>query len=222
VLLAAAVIGYGCKDLPAETIAPTPDAGLPADAIGTMCVPSSEANPAYPGSKVEILEIESHFDACASGVCLVNHFQGRVSCPLGQAAPAACAHPVDGGCASASCQTASASDAENAGKSCCAEGSDLLVSTPVCGQCAGRSAAQSAYCSCRCGPADGDPAADGGTYCACPDGFACTPLVLYVGIPDPNAGKYCIKQGTAYTGPDQCGTVRGYFDRSSCSGDAGI
>jgi hypothetical protein len=207
VLLAVAVSAYGCKDLVVETIQPvTQDAGSGVAQVGDPCIPTDEDSAAFPGFDVDEFNLEGQFNACTSGICLVNHFQGRVTCPLGQAAPASC--DGDAGCPAASCQTAAASAAENAGKSCCAEGSDVAVSTAVCGQCSARTAADAVYCSCLCGPADGAPA-DGGPYCACPDSFSCVELVPYLGpgLPSMYSGKYCIKQGTEYTDPTQCGSA---------------
>jgi hypothetical protein len=228
-LLAIVMVAHGCKDIVAVTIEPVADAGGSVGQVGDPCIPTDEVGQAFSGFSLNELSIETQYNACASGICLVNHFQGRVDCPLGQAAPPPCA--VDGGCPAASCQSAAASDAENAGKSCCAEGSDIEVSTAVCGQCAVGSrltAADTVYCSCACGATDGAPV--GGPYCACPDGFACEQLSPYfaTGLDGgANANKYCIKQGTQgtdYTSPNptssQCGTVRGHFD-SSCSGSAG-
>ena len=226
-LVVAALIGHGCSGNTTETQVPAPDAGSgaapDAGGIGAACISPSESSPSFGGFVVYENAIETS-TACASGLCLINHFQGRVSCPLGQAAPAPCTDAGSAGCMSADCQTASASAEENAGKPCCAEGSNTVVSTAVCGQCSDRSAAEDVYCSCRCAPAPGDPEADAGTYCTCPDGFTCTLIRQYVGGPGPDySGSYCIKPGTEYTVLDaatmECGTVLGYSGDPTCAGN---
>lgn len=52
--------------------------------IGDPCTPEDEFNPSFAGFKVTQENIESRSFQCESRLCLVNHFQGRVSCPLGQ------------------------------------------------------------------------------------------------------------------------------------------
>lgn len=69
--------------------------------IGDPCTPEQEFNPDFPGFKVSQDFIESRSFQCQTRICLVNHFQGRVSCPMGQAAPAACSK--DGDCGSGKC-----------------------------------------------------------------------------------------------------------------------
>jgi hypothetical protein len=52
--------------------------------VGDPCTPEDEYNPDFAGFKVSEENIESRSFQCATRICLVNHFQGRVSCPLGQ------------------------------------------------------------------------------------------------------------------------------------------
>jgi hypothetical protein len=52
--------------------------------IGDPCTPEEEYNPQFAGFKVTEENIESRSFQCQTRICLVNHFQGRVSCPLGQ------------------------------------------------------------------------------------------------------------------------------------------
>ena len=52
--------------------------------IGDPCTPEDEYNPQFAGFKVTEENIESRSFQCQTRICLVNHFQGRVSCPLGQ------------------------------------------------------------------------------------------------------------------------------------------
>lgn len=58
--------------------------------IGDPCTPEDEYNPNFQGFKVTEENIESRSFQCQSRLCLVNHFQGRASCPLGQAPPVTC------------------------------------------------------------------------------------------------------------------------------------
>jgi hypothetical protein len=294
VAAALAGLSYGCADMPLEPIKPAAEGvSLPA-AVGDPCTPPDETSPLFSGFDVSDEVIDApDFTACQSGVCLVNYFQGRVTCPLGQAAPKPCAGPSDtttcggGACvesgvvpvfcdpeapgggdaqcaghggvcdaarnacvchadadcpdgtgcdvsageceqyvcqAAAGCQSAGASNAENAGKSCCVPGSGAPVSVAVCGQCSpasDRDAAHAVYCSCRCGLAEGQPPEPGATFCTCPDDFTCTQIRPYVGLGDESlAGKYCIKAGTVYTplSPVMCGPVAGEDDPAVCGG----
>jgi hypothetical protein len=122
------------------------------------------------------------------------------------------------------CQSPGATEQENAGKACCAPGKDTPINVSVCGQCAAssdRSAERAVYCSCRCGPPDGTPAEEGATFCECPSGFECSEIRKYVGLGDKElAGKYCIRQGSAYEGEQECGVVQGNFNQSQCEGAA--
>lgn len=284
-LLPAAAIAPACNGVVVTTIDPIPPPS--AGQIGDPCQPGDERRSDFAGYQVPEESIANRFAACNSGVCLVNHVQGRADCPLGQEAPKHCAGAGDSSCGAGAscvpandvrvgpycddgpapqcgsgvcntphnackctsddqcpdltacnaathecamyvchrpgdCQSADAPDAENAGKSCCVGESDVPVIAEVCGQCAkgsGRNAAEDTYCSCRCGLADGSPP-DGSDLCACPLGFECSLIRPDVFISDVDhlAGKYCIKAGTAYTDPGQCGTVSGHFDQLKCEG----
>lgn len=54
--------------------------------VGDPCTPEDEYNAQFSGFNVAEENIESLSFQCTTRICLVNHFQGRVSCPLGQAA----------------------------------------------------------------------------------------------------------------------------------------
>ncbi len=58
--------------------------------IGDPCIPEDEYEAAFAGFKVTEENIESRSFQCSTRICLVNHFQGRTTCPQGQAAPLAC------------------------------------------------------------------------------------------------------------------------------------
>lgn len=64
--------------------------------VGDPCTPEDEYDAGFAGFKVTEENVESRSFQCATRICLVNHFQGRVSCPLGQAAPTPC-RPENGG-----------------------------------------------------------------------------------------------------------------------------
>jgi hypothetical protein len=66
--------------------------------VGDPCTPEDEYDPGFAGFKVTEENIESRSFQCQTRICLVNHFQGRVSCPLGQAAPTYCNGPDDASC----------------------------------------------------------------------------------------------------------------------------
>lgn len=236
--------------------------------VGDPCVPEDEYSPAFAGFDPAEENIESRSFQCETRICLVNHFQGRVTCPLGQAPPRPCSSPDDASCpdgqkcvlsaalgspcdpavegscpggaacdpvdkqcsryvchAPGACQSAEAAEADNRGKACCVPGTDTPVGSPVCGQCAttsNRNAERAVYCSCRCGPPDGAPADDGFNYCECPSGFECAEIRKDYDLGDKQlAGKYCIKQGTAFEGKHECGAVKDYFDVDQCVGVAG-
>ncbi len=55
--------------------------------IGDPCIPEDEYSAAFAGFKVTEENIESRSFQCSTRICLVNHFQGRTTCPEGQAPP---------------------------------------------------------------------------------------------------------------------------------------
>ena len=187
--------------------------------VGLPCTPSLEKDAAFAGFRITETTIEAGAPECGGGVCLVNHFQGRVSCPLGQP------EPTDPPGASG-CQDAGAPSTGNAGKGCCGAGTDAPVVAPVCGQCLGtgegaaRGAENAVYCTCRCGVADGEPDEPDFDFCTCPEAFECSEIRPYTGVGDKAlTGKFCIRAGTAYDpNQDQCGFVDGYW--SAGNGDA--
>ena len=58
--------------------------------VGDPCIPEDEYDPQFPGFTLSLENIESRSFQCQTRICLVNHVQGRVSCPLGQTQPKAC------------------------------------------------------------------------------------------------------------------------------------
>lgn len=143
--------------------------------VGGACVPSLESDPSFSGFSMLDVSVEAR--GCQHSACIVNHVQGRVSCPYGQTEM-----QID---------TLDASDPAR----CRLPGSGLAVEVPVEPQRIYRNARDNVYCSCRCdGP---DRSAE---YCDCPSGYACTPLVEEYGLPleAEVAGAYCVKEGTQW------------------------
>jgi hypothetical protein len=61
--------------------------GCQSGGVGDPCTPEDEVSFRFSGFKESEDIIESRSFQCATRICLVNHFQGRVSCPLGQPSP---------------------------------------------------------------------------------------------------------------------------------------
>jgi len=185
--------------------------------VGDPCIPEDEYKTDFAGFKVTEENIESRSFQCQTRICLVNHFQGRVSCPYGQAKPAAGGDVPE----SEGCQTPTSGDSEK-DKACCVPGTNTRIETEVCGQCAPdsqRDAAQAVYCSCRCDVADGEPPDPNFNFCECPTGYSCEQIRPNVGLGDNKlTGKYCIKQDTKFTSEGTCGSVQGHFNASQCKG----
>jgi hypothetical protein len=141
-----------------------------AASTGSPCIPGDESwqSTGYNASEVVI---EDRFEGCLSGVCLVNHFQGRVSCPYGQTSEQARTAPA-----------------------CFLPNSTEPVTVPVLPQLTGRRADVTVTCSCRCAGAGSGP------FCDCPAGMECVEILRPSGLDRLNAyeGSYCIVAGTAY------------------------
>jgi hypothetical protein len=194
--------------------------GCQSGGVGDPCTPEDEYQTDFSGFAAEELNIESRSFQCETRVCLVNHFRGRVSCPLGMNEDALAGlqnyiaqqkgQPLPN--PSATCpKTAGKQYAgvtpcvlppSDAATVCRLPGesgnSAVTVDTTVQPQCASRQAKDTVYCSCRCG--GDDPNAK---YCDCPGGYDCTDLsefALGAAVAKGSgqlSGKYCIKTGTA-------------------------
>jgi hypothetical protein len=142
--------------------------------VGQPCIPSDESRAIYSGSHTSEVMIEDRSDSCAGAdVCLVNHFQGRVTCPYGQTSGEALSDPQ-----------------------CALPGGAGPVTIAVSPQLLDRRAADTVTCSCRC-----DGPAGSGDFCTCPNGFVCTRLFEDLGLgADDLAGSYCVKDGTVWEG----------------------
>lgn len=150
--------------------------------VGDACIPEDEYRPEFSGYGSSEVYVESRSFQCPTRLCLVDHFQGRVSCPYGQ----------------------TESDLSLPGddpKRCRVPGTDgrqpnEAIQVAVDPWLTARAANDAVYCSCRCdGP---DPKAH---YCDCPSGFACRELVPDLGALDSEnlAGSYCVKDGAGQT-----------------------
>jgi hypothetical protein len=158
-----------------ETETTTPELHL---RLGAACVPEIERSPTFHGYATNHVAVNYANPACGSSVCLVNHMQGRVSCPYGQ--------------------TEDELAASSPG--CHVPWSTEPVTVPVDPQRLSRTASSAATCSCRCnGPGEGP-------FCVCPGAMECVPLIAETGSVelDIAAGSYCIPRGTAFSpqGPD--------------------
>jgi hypothetical protein len=162
--------------------------GCPSGGIGDPCTPEDEYQSGFNGYAVTEVNIESRSFQCETRLCLVNHFQGRVSCPYGQ-------DTADG----TAFQVPDSVDPNKtpmpAANQCHIPGTQEPITVSVLPQFTKRRPIDSVYCSCRCAGADPDA-----RYCKCPSGFDCVDLLSGIERLGSKelAGSYCIKQGTEY------------------------
>jgi hypothetical protein len=145
--------------------------------LGASCVTGDEWQPDFSAYSFQEVNTESGGPQCASSICLVHHFEGRATCPYGQAAPSD-PNQLDA-------------------PPCLLPDGRARVSVAVPPQLVHRAPEDTVTCSCRCDGPEGT-----GPFCACPAGFECRKLVDDLGLPPPGpyllSGSYCIKAGTAY------------------------
>jgi hypothetical protein len=154
--------------------------------VGDPCTPEDEYNQTFSGYQATEVNVESKSFQCETRLCLVNHFQGRVSCKYGQ----------------------TTAQAMGATPPCHVPGNpNLPIQVPatnttptapveVSPQLVKRQADAAVYCSCRCDGPDSTA-----RYCKCPSGYACEHLVDQLTIPGAKgqlAGSYCVRDGTQY------------------------
>ena len=137
-------------------------------ALGEPCLPDDEQVPNFSGFALSEINFGTMTRACASGLCLANHFQGRVSCPYGQ---------------------------ETADGACTLPGSETPVAVQVRPQLKERPASSVVTCSCRCDGAGAGPYCACPETMECVPLF--TPPLVPSGGQD-LAGSYCILKGTTY------------------------
>src|SRR3954463_5854146 len=156
--------------------------------VGDPCTPEDEYQQNFNGFQVTETNVESRSFQCETRLCLVNHFQGRVSCRMGQESQV-----DDTG------KTLSGADYHPR----CSIPGTLATNDPasldnvnvkVPPQLVGRQTEKAVYCSCRCDGPDKNA-----RYCECPQGFQCEPLVANLKIVSGGgqlAGSYCIRSGS--------------------------
>ncbi len=150
--------------------------------VGDPCIPEDEYQKGFSGYGVTETNVESRSFQCETRICLVNHFQGRVSCPYGQ-------DPTE---AAAAAAKKGASDTDP--KHCRLPATETAIEVPVEPQLLQRTTDKAVYCSCRCDGPDSKA-----RYCQCPNGFSCTKLVDNLGLGKGQlAGSYCIREGSEY------------------------
>jgi hypothetical protein len=138
--------------------------------VGRACLPEPELGASFSGFSRGEVELTKGSDQCGTGVCLVNRFQGRVSCPQGQTMDAS----------------------TNGTATCLVPGTTDPVHVPVTPQLVNRRDTDTVYCSCRC-----DGTESGATYCQCPSGTHCQVVMPDYGVGlGTLAGSYCVKDGT--------------------------
>jgi len=148
--------------------------------VGDPCTPEWEYEPTFDGFDVREVYLESASFECESRVCLINHFQGRVSCPWGQT-------------------EADLSLPATAPERCRVPASTDPVTAAVAAWNVARPKSQAVYCSCRCAGPDSNA-----HYCTCPKGYACTELVPAIGDGSRAlVGSYCIKADSAFREVDE-------------------
>lgn len=176
--------------------------GCEVGGVGDPCIPEDEYTERFSGFSVEEVNVESRSFQCETRICLVNHFQGRVSCPYGTTDSS-----INSKTAPAPEETPGCTIPDNAG---------IPVQVPVDPQLSYRRAADAVYCSCRCdGP---DPNA---RYCECPSGFSCTRLVEDLSLGSSQlVGSYCVREGTEYE-KGLLGTSCRYSAIDGCAGPGG-
>lgn len=177
------IVGPGCAD----------------EGIGDPCTPEQEYNADFLGFDAKEVNVESKSFQCRTRLCLVNHFQGRVSCPYGQgpggeapAGGAACTVPGTG------------QEIKGAINPETNDFVDTRRKNEVQPQCVDRAADKAVYCSCRCADLNGQRPSDQ-IFCDCPDGFQCERLVTSIGQGNEGlTGSYCIKRNTKYDSTTAC------------------
>lgn len=164
--------------------------------IGDPCIPEDEYNPGFAGFKVTEDNIESRSFQCQSRICLVNHFQGRVTCPEGQPPPTTCKEGDPDG----KCDAAKGEACERAAVFAPPPEINLETNEPFC-------------------PA-GFTVEAAGNYCACTPGTTTCPAD-YECLPNTNGdGKSQCVSSVCHT-PDECQVENANEGASAEAGAAG-
>ena len=148
--------------------------GCESGGVGDPCTPEDEFFDDFSGFSLGEVNVESRSFQCETRVCLVNKFQGRVSCPYGTNGtnPDPTAVPTVNH--NLPCELPPPFEGN--------------VSVAVLPQRADRRPEVSVYCSCRC-DAKGDTTR---AECECPSGYVCQ-TALGPEAPPSLAGGYCMR-----------------------------
>jgi hypothetical protein len=137
-------------------------------AFGTPCLPGIEAQSSFNGFHLNEIGLELGSTGCRSNICLVNHLQGRVSCPYGQRGVG--------------------------GAECLLPGSDAHVEAVVDPQLVARQARDLATCSCQCDGSGPGPFCECPNGYSCEPLVD----AIGVPGEDAFVGSYCVDSGTVY------------------------
>ena len=135
--------------------------------VGDPCTPEDEYGAEFSGYAANEVNVESKSFQCETRVCLVNHFQGRVSCKYGQM--------------------------EGAGICTVPGHPNLPIKTAVAAQLQDRQADKAVYCSCRC---DGDDKSARYCKCPSGYACTHLVDDLHLGTGGQLAGSYCVRDKT--------------------------
>jgi hypothetical protein len=196
VIFALAVLG-GCQadtiDFSTAALSPAEcgDAGVASNPgpIGSPCIPDQENLATFGGFSRDEISLQScSGQRSGAPVCLALHFQGRASCPYGQNANG---------------------QAPPGASPCKTPGGEPVVGTlspAVLPQCADRRASRVVFWTCRCANADGQTN-DSESYCTCPAGTQCEPVIASLGSEKSLAGSYCVPSDANLDPSTSCSTV---------------
>jgi hypothetical protein len=175
-------------------------------AVGTACVSDDEYSTTASGFTIDQVTVEVGAPSCDGRVCLINRFQGRVTCPYGaldsDVRRFVELRDEDPVAALEFLRTPNPQHGELP-QVCLLPGRDGsqvddFVIESVRPQLETRSPSDSVYCSCRCAgpPGAEDPAGGAAQYCECGEGFTCEHLLDDLGFGNAASGSYCVREGT--------------------------
>ena len=127
-VLAVALSGSGCQST----------------GIGDPCTPEKEYDPTFAGFVEQEVSTEGESFQCQTRLCLVNHFQGRATCPYGQDAMGHPIPPAANACATPGISLPITGPLNTNGTPV-----DATIGMKVQPQCTQRTKDQTVYCSCR-------------------------------------------------------------------------
>lgn len=186
--------------------------GCKQSGVGDPCIPELEYDPSFNGFTLGDVYLESKSFQCQTRLCLVNHFQGRKTCPFGQTEQGQAPAGYDKPCSlpNGDCQQ----DPKQ-----CVTGRNGNAKVPP--QCSNHRDDLAVYCSCRCANENGRTD-DGANYCSCPDGYTCKQLVPPTKLGNEGlTGAYCVKSNDMFdpltSGCEPCNPMAPKDDPASCT-----